>query len=183
MFTKVSETIQGVFAVFAFIAIVGVSALTVVSLNPKVYKQSEASQVAGIDESKIVFPLQIINNSIDDYKYRTELTAKSANVYEYKISYTDQFPKGKNVRNFIKIINNNDTNARVKFRSYVTKDTERYISINLLKDLDVVNIFSKDRKTSEDLTVKNNSETPVMIELDALESVNFPFEIVIEISF
>lgn len=188
MLQKIYEIVEGTTALVALLAIVGISAFSVLALNPHVSNPIESSsggEIAGefIDSIKDKSPQNLLINSLssNDSNFTSQLIYLNEAGYEYTalVKPDDQFINKK----FIEVHNSNNRSAAVNFDLEIIGNVRDDLIIRAFDSQDTLVLFSPETGVNNvKLTIPANSKRTLNIQFELLQNVNFSFEVKIKLN-
>jgi hypothetical protein len=175
MVKKLSNFFESLFALGAIIAIISISAVTVLALNPKEYQEREGS-VAGAQDNEInrpdKTPLVIENNN----ETATIIYSEKDFSYTFQSSLLLQEADPRTIE-FVKVNNPNNYDVKLLLKPtvYESPQTIENMIIRAKDHLDTIILVEKEKGVTERyLTIPRNSSRTLELEFEAAAPINFP---------
>jgi hypothetical protein len=175
MIKKLSNFFESLFALGAIIAIISISAATVLALNPKNYQEKEGS-VAGVQDNGV--------NKFDKVPLVIESNNKTATIIFNENDFSSTFQSSILIQEispqsveFVKVNNPNnyDVKLLIKPTFHASPQTIENIVVRVKDPLDTVVLVEKEKGvTQRYLTIPKNSSRILELEFEAITPINFP---------
>jgi len=182
---QITNTIESGFYLSAFVAIVGLSVLGVIALNPKSVDDIETpkAQVAGLNTDDVseqtnAIPIIMVTNESDSSvilnKTGDGIYGYSVNIPSIQEEVTENFELGT-------IKNLNDFDVTINLNFSVVGNVSDLLKIDIQDSVDVISILRGGTLTQRQITIPANSERTFELAVTASENINFPFAVFAEI--